>query len=496
MKKIFLLLVLPAIMSCNKMLDINDNPNTAVSSSNDLLLSGALLTSLRVQSTSFNELGCLYGGYWAKANDVTVTAFGTATSSFELAAAGSVVDNLYNELWETSFTNMYNLTLLETQAGNQQPAYTGIAHILKGMSWMVLADHYNNVPFSKALEAGNIHPAYDNGLDVYKGAISLISDGIAAIRNIPAGATKPVKSDILFKGDLTKWIQFANTIKLRGLLQLSQLSDQQSYIQVEMQKIVAEGSGFLNTDAMMNPGFNASLNQQNPYWDLYYKDYSGSFTNRFKAVRPTRYLLSKYDALNDPRKQQVYATTAGGIYAGTVLGQQTADATQNSAATSAFRGPQGGLIKQVVADAIYFPAAESYFLQAEAAYRGWINDNPETLYQNGIKSSFQYLGLTETNADDYIRQAAVTYSSANGLTQIIQQKWLALNGIDGSTAWADYRRLHLPADIPGSVALSATGSIHINRLRYPVSELNTNGEEVARQGTIDPVNDRIFWQPR
>ena len=38
-------------------------------------------------------------------------------------------------------------------------------------------------------------------------------------------------------------------------------------------------------------------------------------------------------------------------------------------------------------------AAESYFLQAEAALRGWITGDAKDLYQKGVEASFRYLGL-------------------------------------------------------------------------------------------------------
>lgn len=486
-------------IGCNKTLDINDNPNEPVSTSNDLLLSGSLLTSLRIETTSFNELGCLWTGYWGRANDIAVTAFGSATSSFEEAIIYTIVDNLYNELWETSYTIINNLYLLQQQAQAEQPVYAGIAKIVQGMHFLQLVDYYNNVPFSQAHDTHHIRPAYDPGASVYTGAIDLISEGINDIENAPTVSAKPAHSDILFKGNLSSWVQLGNTLKLRALLHQSQLAGQQVYIQAEIAKIVADRHGFLTTDALMNPGFAVALNQQAPFWDSYYRDYAGNETDRFRAVRPTRYLLAAYDSLHDPRKEQIYApATNGSGYAGVLLGQQGNDPAQNSLATSAFLGGTAGLLKSATAPAIYFSAAESYFLQAEAAYRGWLNGSAKDLYESGIRASFLYLGLSPTDVAAYLLQPTVNFEAPSGtspLQLIIFQKWLASNAIDGSEAWDDFRRLRLPAGIPGSLAASPDGSVHPNRLRYPTSEINTNSAEVARQGSIDPFASKIFWQP-
>ncbi len=50
---------------------------------------------------------------------------------------------------------------------------------------------------------------------------------------------------------------------------------------------------------------------------------------------------------------------------------------------------------------VFFGPWETYFLIAEAAERGWISNNAEEAYNNGIKASFDYLGISSTY-DAYI----------------------------------------------------------------------------------------------
>ncbi|MCP2937624.1 SusD/RagB family nutrient-binding outer membrane lipoprotein, partial [Salmonella enterica subsp. enterica serovar Typhimurium] len=61
----------------------------------------------------------------------------------------------------------------------------------------------------------------------------------------------------MFGGDQTKWVKFANTLKLRLLMHQASRADRAAYVQAEIAKIVAEGSGFLGSgeDAAVNPGF-------------------------------------------------------------------------------------------------------------------------------------------------------------------------------------------------------------------------------------------------
>lgn len=501
MKKILIHLGLTGLLvgmaSCNDILDINENPNSYSSATNDMLLAGAELTSVRLETTTLNELGSFWGGYWGKAYDIAGTSAGATASSLEMITNYTIIDNFLTTVWETSYTNLYNLDLLVNQSQSTAPVYAGIAKILKGMHFLQLVDHYNNVPFSDALNPLNTHPAYDSGADVYAGAVDLISAGINDLKGADAGSARPGNHDIIFNGNITSWIRLANTLKLRALIRQSELASKASYISSELQKINNEGSGFLTEDVFADPGFATASGQQNPFWDAYFKNFNGNATTMFNAVRPTRFLLDQYNDLDDPRKALIYAEAADGSgFNGVVLGQTVADASQNSTATSAFRGPNGGIVKTATSKALFLSAAESYFLQAEAAQRGWLSGSVGDLYEKGIRASFAYIGVPATEMDTYVNKQSVVLSGAsNPLERIITQKWLALNSINGAEAWNDFRRLGYPAGLPGSVAADPNGKLHPNRLRYPTSEVNTNGAEVSRQGNINGLTDKVFWQP-
>jgi hypothetical protein len=143
---------------------------------------------------------------------------------------------------------------------------------------------------------------------------------------------------------------------------------------------------------------------------------------------------------------------------------------------------------------------ESMFLQAEAAERGWISGDPQTLYQQAITASYEYLLVTSADS-----AAAAYYSqglpnvgwaaSSNKLEAIIVQKWAALNGLDLLEVWSDYRRLHYPSDIPLSNSPNAVSSTPPVRLLYPAVEYQTNLASVQAEGTINQFTSKIFWMP-
>ena len=63
---------------------------------------------------------------------------------------------------------------------------------------------------------------------------------------------------------MTRWAQFANTVKLRMLVRLSN-TGQDSYIQDQIASINANGAGFITSDVTANPGYSDNAGQQSPF---------------------------------------------------------------------------------------------------------------------------------------------------------------------------------------------------------------------------------------
>lgn len=206
---------------------------------------------------------------------------------------------------------------------------------------------------------------------------------------------------------------------------------------------------------------------------------------------------------------------------------------------------------------IFFASWESYFLIAEAALRGWSTPmSAEQAYEQGIKESFAYWGLT-SYVDEYIESqeynrvgssvkfshtaepgtgftvryidgyskregtATIAYPSntlyKNGtvrndqLTKIITQKYIAQFPWLPLEAWNDHRRLGLPFfenpaienPLPNMPALNSgnylTNSVNFfpQRQRYP-SSLRTSDPEGYEQavsflGGGDDVFTPLWW---
>jgi hypothetical protein len=163
-----------------------------------------------------------------------------------------------------------------------------------------------------------------------------------------------------------------------------------------------------------------------------------------------------------------------------------------------------------------FTAAESYFLQAEAALVGGFGiTGAKALFEDGIKASFEYLyqlpdgtvsGDPDGDASDYIAdndtyivQYDLATTPEQQLEAIITQKYIAMNFVHSHEGWNEYRRTGYPALEAGDghstfaspTSLSTRADKLPTRILYPSSEIQYNGANVP--GSINPYSSLIFW---
>jgi hypothetical protein len=480
----FLLLVVAGCKS--DYFDINNNPNQATSADPQLVLPSALANTGRYVTTYFQFLN-LWMGYWNWSGNYSI---GTSDKNYQFA-------NTYqNGIWNDMYTFIKDLEYIDRQAGSlKQPLLQGMAKVMKAHNYQYLVDTYGNIPYSDAQKGTtSILPKYDDAKAVYDSLMVQLNTGMDLLSK-GDGTLNPGANDILFHGNIARWLRFANTVKLRMLLRQSEVADRASVIQAELAKIKASGYGFLGPgeNAGVNPGYTNSSGQQNPFWGTFGYGVNGVNVEAYQINRAGLYGVNFYRQTNDPRLSRFYAPVGG---TGTTF-NATYFGDINVLPNTSTSGIGTGLLQSVSQDAVILSSHESLFLQAEAAFRGWIAGDPKTLYQQAITESFKNVGVpnAEQAASDYYSQALPNVgwdATNNKLTAIITQKWASLNGVGAFQAWSDYRRLGIPA-VPVSRDPSTTIKQIPVRLLYPQSEYAYNSTNVAAQGTISQFNSKIFW---
>lgn len=496
-RRIFSLITLAGLLTLgacsDSYLDVNTDPNNATSSTPDLVLSAAL--NATAGRLTHHEIGAFWSGQWSPTGSV---------SGFTIEKTYSVTADFRQALWTGAYDNLNDYQYVETRATElKQPAFVGIAKTMKAFNFQLLVDAYGNIPYTDALKGtASIRPKYDDAQAIYEDLIKQLDAAIVEMNKpIAADNPSPGGADIVFKGNMTKWVHFANTLKLRILIRQSNIASREAYIKAEIAKITG---GYLGAgeDVLSDPGYQKSAGKLNPFYENY------GFTASDVVVGTNYYTYSDFyiqtlKGFSDPRLARVaYRPTDAafsGDYRGVPFGEGNdiyttpkVSAFGPAFAPTAATAGSSDLYKR---PQVIMLAAEGFFLQAEAAQRGYTAGNAKALYQQGIVESFRYLGVASpaTAVTTYLEPATPNVNweaSTNKIEAIITQKWIANTTVNGYEAWTEFRRTGFP-----KVPLSTRAQVqqHPLRLLYPNSELGTNPENVKAQGEVTAFT-KLFWE--
>lgn len=365
-----------------------------------------------------------------------------------------------------------------------RPNVQAMGMIMRAYTFQVVTDLWGDVGYSRALRirepgAGN-EVAYDPQAQVYAGMQQELREAAALLT--PTGARMGA-ADILYRGDPEKWRRFANSLRMRMAMRLSDVAPGPA---------AAEFADALGDGVFIGNADNAVLwylaNGTNGHPIYEYE----SIPRIDHAISST--LVDSLLRLNDPRLRFYAKPTSAGTYRGELPGD-TRDVPLNQISRI------GEWFARADAPSYLMTYAEVLFLQAEAVQRGWIAGDAAALYQAAIRAHLTQFNVANDAFNDiaadsinaYLAQPRVQYA---GLQSIALQKWIALYG-NGPEAWAEWRRLDGPALTPGRDALNER-RIPV-RLPYPVSEQSLNGANntaaVQRQGGAT-LNHRVWWDVR
>ncbi|MEO1436167.1 MAG: SusD/RagB family nutrient-binding outer membrane lipoprotein [Bacteroidota bacterium] len=468
---ISILLALWILGSCTTDFDeINTNPNAPIEVQPSLLLRQVLFDYAEEMSYEGFVAGNLLGQYFTAID-------------FNLFDRHSLTEPQFGgNPWPFIYTNLRDNEIMLQQALDNPTleVYAGPARILKAYMAAALTDIYGDAPFSEALrgQEGEVRPVYDLQEDIYTGIDGILDNldkAISLLENYTGTTT--IEGDILFNGDLNSWIRFANSLKIKALIRIS---DRQE-VAAELQTLFDAGNYLQTND--QNAAFDFTDGQPNNFRMANLR--AGDF-NLFIMSETMEDLLLE---LNDPRIEVFFRPAANtpGEYAGLLNGpdaSQTSISVANFSLTGTiFRERTGDL------DANYLTSWETHFLLAEAAERGLINGDAQTLYETAVTQAFEYW-QTALPAD-YLTVGPAAYG-ANPIEQIITQKWLA-NIINGYEGWIEYRRTGFPE--LKTISASLNNDLIPVRMPYPTDEaaLNTENYQAATSNNQNSVNARVWW---
>jgi len=320
-------------------------------------------------------------------------------------------------------------TLLDPDQGYPEgSAESAIASIWWVYTFHKVTDYWGPIPYFKA---GTVDPEvpgvpYDPQDQIYDDFFKRLDAAVTVLK----GKTSEVPYgdfDLIYGGDVNKWIKFGNTMRLRLAMRISKVDPARAKTEAE----AAVASGTLAT----SPDDDALVLRSNAG-----SDWNGLAIMDWNEFRMSAAMESVLKGYDDPRMPIYFRPAANGGYNGLRNGltvAQLADPLSSNDANSN-KGERWSSSTGLETPSNVMCTAEAYFLRAEGALLGWnMNGTAQELYEAGITNSMKQWGIGAADITAYINSTAtpvapgdllnsppmtditVKYDPADGLEQIM-----------------------------------------------------------------------------
>ena len=464
-------LLVVLVGGCESFLDVNTDPNAPVNARVDVRLP-AVVTGM-VHTVYYGD-----PGQWT-VEWMQQTSYNRDSRSYDEIQLYEVQDNSANGAWSYHYATMLNeLRLMAAEVDpDEEAAYAGLVKFLSAWVWAHTTDLWGPVPFTNALDPAQPTPEYDDQLPtIYGQVLTMMDEAVAAMRQ--PSLRKPGSNDLLFGGDMSRWVKLARTVQARHQLRLAYAPGEnpQERAQAALSAL-AEGFTSNADDAVFEyPG---GAGGRNPLWRYIDRGLlftaSGLTVDMLMERNDPRLPIMVEPAIKDMENGET-------VYRGHYNHVDPEPDSTISEVGHHFTAEDAPLSVGTYADA-KFTEAEARLIVGGAGAA----DAP---YREGIRAIMEKWGVDAADISAYLAERPSLASVANPLEEIIREKWIA-NYLTVEP-WNDWRRTGYPSidPVPGGFL----PSIPV-RIRTPESELANNGENVSATG-IDPgLRGMLFSGP-
>lgn len=464
-------------VSCGEDLaKFNVDPNNSTSARPQEVLTSGQLYYANVLEAIMNEHTALFAQYWAGGPGVALLDH--ERYFFEPAD--------FNGTWSRAYRQaLSDLSFVIDNGNNSSKA---AAQILSAAIYQQLVDLFGDIPYSEALrgtaDKGSIlTPSYDAGKSIYDDLIVKIDDAVALL----ASPGEMGGEDLIYGGDATKWIKYANSIKLKLLMRQAETDGSVGSAVIAH---VAKGNFIESASDMPVVQFTGTTGGWNPQ---YARRESG--IKQFYVASLS--FVKKLEELGDPRLTKLFNAAVNG---GGIKGLKQGDINDVGAVSKADYSFPSSVQYGAANPVILMSNWEVYFLRAEADMRFGTADDEVAMMNAGIQAHFNYVGAGD--ASSYIASSAnITSGDAldTKLNVLGVQKWISMCGLQETEGWIETRRF----DRPGNQIFTGAGAgifstptrtvlgqgVFPSIYLIPQSELSFNPNSPKTR----KVTDKVFW---
>ena len=490
----FFLAALIIVSSCSKdWLDVNVDPNNPATANPELVLPAGQMSVGTVVGYYYNLVGGFWSQYWSQSNAANQYKYIDQYQIQDISASNQWG---WREMYANGLSDLQ--FVINTTRAKENWSLFLMATTIQAFGWQVMVDFNDKIPYKEAFQGDaaspNFNPKYDNGQDIYADVLARLDTAVSKPLNILSAAEE--KGDLMYQGDLNKWIKFLNTLKLKMYMRMMYANP--TVAQAGVEKLYADGAEFISdvSDEAKLDVFTDQENKDNPLYGNNNRKLNVATNLRISAT------LFRYLEQNSDPRLAGYAGAGvpmpqGGFNIPTPQLGPTTVAIFNLSAT----------------DPVYFISAiESKLFQAEAIAKGWGTGDAKALYDEAVTLSFDRFG---ENDSAFIAPGGVyEYPAAGSFEEqqeaIMMAKWAALAGTEGLEMFFETNRTHYPgiSSVPswangafntdyvgGLLTYSlegVTGGQFPKGFVYPQQEVNLNTNFPGQR----TVTTKVWWDTK
>ncbi|MEM1320531.1 MAG: SusD/RagB family nutrient-binding outer membrane lipoprotein [Bacteroidota bacterium] len=406
--------------------------------------------------------------------------------TFNAGYASSLFDRAYPE----QVKDMEDLlNTLRTSDAVGDPAMLSMARIWRVIIYHRLTDLYGDIPYSEAGQGfitGVDKPKYDTQESIYDDMLKELEEAVAGM-----GAEGGFgEADLIYAGDIDKWKRFGNSLMLRLAMRLSEVNPAKAQEWVGK----AISGGVMNSSAdnafMEHTNGPEGVNRNGIGEVL---DKSNGFGDDCPRLSAT--LVDWMLSTGDPRLNilGVVPEIGDGTHKGLPPGldETTIKANLPDTTINHFSRINPDIVK-VESPMVFMTYAETEFLLAEAALRGWHSGVAADHYDTGVRAAMKLYEIYDPSmtVDDADIDTYLSNNPFDGTQEAIGWQYWTATFLNEYESFANWRRTGFPNLTPVNYDGNVTNGTIPVRMAYPQSEIGVNGDnfEEARMRQGLPEN--------
>lgn len=464
--------------------EINTNPNkqTTVSNSSAILKAQIQLSEEIVESmeTGFGKWVQYYTSDW------------NALRSFHTDDVNIFWN--YHALQTSVFRSIEEVfrNTDETPHNN----YRAMALVLKSWAYLYITDLLGPVPYFDATQ-GDIpgadpsvfRPKFDSQQEIYTDINTVLKEANSLFDPDAKDNLAVEKAvDIFAQGNMLLWKKFANSLRARMLIRMSDADP--SFAGKEL------GELFDNPST-----YPVLTSNEEDFGMVWVGGANASYANSLaEYLRQNEYtwpassgLVNMLGRLNDPRMEVYFTPTKGSV--------KVNDPVYVGAPTAINGEKYSTFIRDTISEVnerfakydqkkYVLTYAELMFIKAEAAFKGFINGDATSFYEEGIRANMKKFEISDEEIATYLKQEHVKITALNAIEQIITQRYISMF-FQARDIYPEIRRTGYPA-----LDYYKIGNITADVAKgYPEKHMYPGSSDIRRNEYFEAlgVSDNTMW---